>query len=72
MTTETETLTPERISEIMRRHLTRAECVEFFASDPARVATNLRLLQAQIGGMDTEREVALMMLRAARMTGGAA
>ena len=72
MKTEPETLTPERIAEIALCHFTRAEKAEVAAADPARVATNLRLLQAQIGSMATEREVAMVLLRAVRMTGGVA
>ena len=67
-----ETLTPPRIAEICRRHLTRAECVEITAADPARVATNLRLLSAQLPKALSDREVALAVLRAARMQGGLA
>jgi len=61
-----------RVAEICRRHLTRAECVEIIAVDPARVATNLRLIAVLRGEPSSELEIALAMLRAARMGQGGA
>ena len=61
-----------RVAEICRRHLTHAECMEVVAADPARVATNMRLIAVLRGEPSSELEIALAMLRAARMGQGGA